>query len=42
MTITTNRFGDLTVEERKTLTFPEGMPGFEHLRQFTLVPHHTG
>ncbi len=42
MTITTTRFGALDVEERKTLTFPDGMPGFEHLRQFTLVPHHTG
>ena len=41
MTISTSRFGDIDVQERKTLTFAEGMPGFEHLRRFTLVPHHT-
>ncbi len=41
MHIETTRFGALDVEERKVITFPEGMPGFEEHRLFTLVPHHT-
>ena len=41
MHIETTRFGTLDVEERKVLTFPDGLPGFEEHRQFTLVPHHT-
>lgn len=41
MHIETTRFGALDVEERKVLTFPDGMPGFEEHRLFTLVPHHT-
>lgn len=41
MQIETTRFGALDVEERKIITFPDGMPGFEEHRLFTLVPHHT-
>ena len=41
MHIETTRFGTLDVEERKVITFPDGMPGFEEHRLFTLVPHHT-
>ncbi len=41
MHIETTRFGALDVEERKVITFPDGLPGFEEHRQFTLVPHHT-
>jgi len=41
MHIETTRFGALDVEERKVITFPDGMPGFEAHRLFTLVPHHT-
>ena len=41
MHIETTRFGALDVEERKVLTFPDGLPGFEGHRRFTLVPHHT-
>jgi len=41
MHIETSRFGAIDVDERKVLTFPEGMPGFEDHRLFTLVPHHT-
>ena len=41
MHIETTRFGALDVEERKVITFPDGMPGFEEHRLFTLVPHHT-
>ena len=41
MHIETTRFGALDVEERKVITFPDGLPGFEEHRLFTLVPHHT-
>ena len=41
MTIETTRFGTLDVDDRRVLTFPDGMPGFEDHRLFTLVPHHT-
>lgn len=41
MNIETTRFGALDIEDRRVLTFPDGLPGFEGLRLFTLVPHHT-
>ncbi len=41
MQIETTRFGALDVEERKVITFADGLPGFEECRLFTLVPHHT-
>lgn len=41
MHIETSRFGALDVEERKVITFPDGMPGFERHRLFTVVPHHN-
>jgi len=41
MQIQTSRFGALDVDERKVLTFPEGLPGFEGCRQFALIPHHS-
>ena len=39
MHIETTRFGALDIDERKVLTFPDGLPGFEGCRQFALVPH---
>ena len=41
MQIETTRFGALDVEEWKVITFPDGLPGFEGHRLFTVVPHHT-
>lgn len=41
MHIQTTRFGALDVDERKVLTFPDGLPGFEDCRQFAVVPHHA-
>ncbi len=41
MNIETTRFGALDVDDRKVVTFPDGMPGFEDRRLFTLVPHHA-
>lgn len=40
MNIETTRFGAIDVEERKIITFPDGLPGFEEYRLFTLLPHH--
>ena len=39
MHIETTRFGALDIDERKVLTFPDGLPGFEGCRRFALVPH---
>lgn len=39
MLIETTRFGALPIEESRVLTFPDGLPGFEACRRFTLVPH---
>ncbi len=39
MHIETTRFGALSIEESRVLTFPDGLPGFEACRRFTLVPH---
>jgi flagellar assembly factor FliW len=41
MQIETTRFGSLTVDAHKTLTFTDGLPGFEGCRLFTILPHHT-
>ena len=37
--IQTTRFGQMPVDESCVITFPEGLPGFEGCRRFTLVPH---
>ncbi|MCL2617435.1 MAG: flagellar assembly protein FliW [Defluviitaleaceae bacterium] len=36
MKLTTRHFGEIDVDESKIITFEEGLPGFEHLRQFVL------
>ncbi len=36
------RIGPVTVEPRKTIRFPRGLIGFEHLRDFTLVDYKPG
>lgn len=41
MQIETSRFGTLSIDAPKTLTFSDGLPGFEDCRLFTVVPHHT-
>ena len=40
MQIETSRFGALTIDTHKTLTFPEGLPGFEECHLFAVLPHH--
>ena len=41
MQIETSRFGALEIEEGNVFTFPEGLPGFEDRRRFTLIPHNA-
>lgn len=37
MTIDSKPFGTIDVDERQLLTFPRGLYGFEHLREFALL-----
>jgi len=37
MKIETNRFGEIEIEERDIYTFPDGIPGFETDKRFTLI-----
>ncbi len=37
VTFANAKFGEVTVEASSILTFPEGVPGFERLRQYGLV-----
>ena len=37
MKISTARFGDIDIAQEKTITFPEGIPGFDDCRGFALV-----
>jgi len=37
MLVSTERFGELDIEEGRILTFDEGLPGFEDLRRFVLL-----
>jgi len=39
MKLSTSRFGEISIEDTDVITFPEGIPGFEHTRQYVLVPH---
>ncbi len=37
MRIKSKFYGDIEVSEKQILEFPEGIPGFEHLRRFALM-----
>jgi flagellar assembly factor FliW len=37
MELKTARFGALEVKEEKIITFPQGIPGFEHLTKYILL-----
>ena len=39
MELETTRFGCIRVDEAKCYYFPEGLPGFDAARRFTLLPH---
>lgn len=38
MKVKTTRFGTLEIDENKLITFPGGIPGFENLRRFFILP----
>jgi flagellar assembly factor FliW len=42
MNISTVFFGDLQVEEKDTITFKQGIPGFEGLTQYTIIQPDEG
>lgn len=35
----TTRFGEIQVQEGRTISFVSGMPGFEHLKRFIILDH---
>lgn len=41
MKISTARFGELDIDPAATLTFPRGLPGFEHCTRFQLLHEGT-
>lgn len=38
MLIETTRFGTLEIDERKIVVFPEGLPGFTHIKEYVIIP----
>lgn len=41
MNIETERFGTLELSPDEIITFPDGVPGFEGFRQYTIVAHQS-
>ena len=39
MILSSMRFGEIEIEEKKIISFPQGIPGLEHIKRFTLVQH---
>ncbi len=39
MKIETRRFGEIEIDDRKILSFPQGIPGLEEVRRFALIHH---
>jgi len=42
MGFNTTRFGEVEVDERDVISFPEGIPGFSHEKRFLLLSHPGG
>lgn len=42
MKLETRQFGEIEVDERALITFPEGIPGFEDLRSYTMLEEGDG
>ncbi|MGL4346203.1 MAG: flagellar assembly protein FliW, partial [Cellulosilyticaceae bacterium] len=42
MIIETSKFGEIQVEENKQITFIDGVPGFEHLKKYTMLEDEDG
>lgn len=39
MKIATRRFGEVEIDDKKIITFPQGIPGFENVGRYTLISH---
>lgn len=39
MLIPSIRFGEIEIEEKKIISFPQGLPGLENIKRFTLISH---
>lgn len=39
MIISSIRFGEIEVDEAKVISFPQGIPGLEHIKRFALIHH---
>ena len=37
--VTTSRFGELEIEEKRVITFKDGIPAFEDEHEFTILPY---
>lgn len=42
MQVNTTRFGTLEIGEKELITFPWGIPGFEHLKSYVLLEYKNG
>lgn len=42
MKLETRQFGEIEVDEATLITFPEGIPGFEDLKQYTMLEEGDG
>jgi flagellar assembly factor FliW len=42
MQVDTTRFGQIEIKEQELITFPWGIPGFEHLKSFVLLEYKNG
>jgi len=42
MQVNTTRFGTIEVEEKELISFPWGLPGFEHLKSYILLEYKNG
>lgn len=38
MNIETKFLGEITIEEREIIQFPNGLPGFENIKEFVILP----
>jgi flagellar assembly factor FliW len=42
MQVDTTRFGKIEIAEKELITFPWGIPGFEHLKSYVLLEYKNG
>lgn len=39
MNLQTKNFGEIHIDPQKIITFEDGLPGFEHIKQYILIPN---